>query len=118
MPCLTGTDAPQARGARLSARSTAALAKGTFVVFGATSGQASWDVANRFGLSVEWALPTPCLSLSPASSSHPGHSAEGLMPKAARERVASPPAGTTLVPRTRACRLQRVRLMGEVRLCV
>jgi len=40
-------------------RSTAALAKGTFVVFGATSGQASWDVANRFGLSVEWALPTP-----------------------------------------------------------
>jgi hypothetical protein len=26
-------------------RSTAALAKGTFVVFGATSGQASWDVA-------------------------------------------------------------------------
>jgi hypothetical protein len=39
----------------------------------------------------------PCLSLSPARTAHPGRSAEGLMPKAARERVASPPAGTALV---------------------
>jgi len=50
----TGTAAHRSGCARLSA-----FAKGTFVVFGATPGQASWDVANRVGLSVEWALPTP-----------------------------------------------------------
>ncbi len=44
MPCLTGTAAPSAE-AHDCRRSTAAFAKGTFVVFGATSGQASWDVA-------------------------------------------------------------------------
>jgi hypothetical protein len=49
------------------------------------------------GLSVEWALPTPAYP-SPARSSRPGHSAKGLMPNAARERVAKPRAGTALAP--------------------
>ena len=44
MPGLTGPTAPPS-GAHDCRRSTAALAKGTFVVFGATPGQASWDVA-------------------------------------------------------------------------
>jgi hypothetical protein len=39
------------------------------------------------------------------------------MPKAARERVASPPAGTALV-RAAACRPWRVRVIGEVGLYV
>jgi len=41
------------------------------------------------GLSVEWALPTPAYP-SPAKSSRPSRSVRGLMPNAARERVASP----------------------------
>ena len=84
MPCRRARPRPL-RGAHDCRRSTAALAKGTFVVFGATSGQASWDVAAF----VRRVLPAPA-DPSPASSSHPGHSAGGLMPKAARERVASP----------------------------
>ncbi len=44
MPCLRARPRlhREAHGCR---RSTAAFAKGTFVVFGATPGQASWDVA-------------------------------------------------------------------------
>jgi hypothetical protein len=41
-------------------------------------------------------FPRPCLSQSSECTSRPGPSAEGLMPKAARERVASPRAGTAL----------------------
>jgi hypothetical protein len=41
-------------------------------------------------------ITRPCLSRSPARTAHPGRSAEGLMPKAARARVASPPAGAAL----------------------
>jgi hypothetical protein len=92
------------RGAHGCRRSTAAFAKGTFVVFGATSGQASWDVACPLS-----GRTHPRLFLSPASSSHPGHSAEGLMPKAARERVASPPAGTALARAIWECLPGRVR---------
>jgi hypothetical protein len=44
-------------------------------------------------------FPRPCLSLSPARTAHPSRSARGLMPKAARVQVASPPAGTALAPR-------------------
>ena len=40
------------------------------------------------------------------------------MPKAARERVASPPAGTAPSPRALACQPDRVRIMGEVHLYV
>ena len=92
MPCRRARPRLQ-RKAHDCRRSTAALAKGTFVVFDATSGQASWDVA-AFARRV---LPAPA-DPSSASSLHPGHSAEGLMPKAARERVATPPAGTALAP--------------------
>jgi hypothetical protein len=41
-------------------------------------------------------FPRPCLSQSSECTSRPGPSAEGLMPKAARERVATPRAGTAL----------------------
>jgi len=38
------------------------------------------------------------LSQSSDSTSRAGHSAGRLMPDAARERIASPPAGTALAP--------------------
>ena len=58
-------------------------------------------------------FPRPCLSQSSECTSRPGPSAEGLMPKAARERVASPPAGTALARAIWECLPGRVRL-GEV----
>ena len=61
-------------------------------------------------------FPRPCLSQSSDCTSRPGPSAEGLMPKAARERVASPPAGTALARAIRLCLPDRVRL-GEIRIC-
>ena len=51
-------------------------------------------------------FPRPCLSQSSECTSRLSRNAEGLMPKAARERVASPRAGTA-PPRTTACRRQR-----------
>src|SRR5204863_8436323 len=42
-------------------------------------------------------------------TSHPSRSARGLMPKAARARVASPPAGTALTRAIRDCLPDRVR---------
>ncbi|MFZ0149518.1 MAG: hypothetical protein WAM72_14500, partial [Xanthobacteraceae bacterium] len=56
----------------------------------------------------------PCLSQSSDCTSRPGPSAEGLMPKAARERVASPRAGTALARAIRLCLPGHVRL-GEIR---
>ena len=64
------------------------------------------------GLSFERALPAPACP-SPASSSRPSRT-RGLMPKAARARVASPPAGTALASAIRDCLPNRVRL-SEVR---
>jgi hypothetical protein len=54
----------------------------------------------------------PYLSQS-SDQTRPGRSAEGLLPKAARERVAKPRAGTALARRAVACRPPYVRL-GEV----
>jgi hypothetical protein len=48
------------------------------------------------------------------TSNPPHECAEGLMPKAARARVASPPAGTALAPAAWLCLPGRVR-MDEVR---
>jgi hypothetical protein len=70
------------------------------------------------GLSVERVLPAPACPLSPARTAHPGHSAEGLMPKAARERVASPPAGTATSPRDPALPAGPRPLLGEAGLYV
>jgi hypothetical protein len=86
------------RQAHIYRRSTAALVPRSLSSQG-TQHQAfaSWDVAARVGLSVERALPAPTCP-SPARSSRPGRSAEGLMPNAARERVASPRAGAALAP--------------------
>ena len=93
------------------------LAKGTLVVFGSASGQASWDVAGtRFAHPFERALPAPACP-NPARIAHPSRSARGLMPKAARARVASPPAGAALVRAVRECLPDRVRTMGENAAC-
>jgi hypothetical protein len=54
-------------------------------------------------------FPRPCLSQSSDCTSRPSRSARGLMPKAARERVASPRAGTALARAIRLC------LPGHVR---
>jgi hypothetical protein len=85
----------QAAGAHLSAFHRGSRPKESFI---------ARDSALNFcflgpGLSVECALPTPAYPI-PASRSRPGPSAEGLMPNAARERVASSPAGTALAPQS------------------
>jgi hypothetical protein len=78
--------------ARTFRRSTAALAKGTFVAQGSASGHASWDPAgaldpvrpprpgaktSRFSAGVTRAAPVPIQR----STSHAGHSAGRTMPK-------------------------------------
>jgi hypothetical protein len=92
LPCLTGTAAPGAPGAHLSAFHRGSRPKESFIARDSAPG---FCFLGR-GLSVEWALPTPAYP-SPAKSSRPGRSAEGLMPNAAR-RVASPRAGAALAP--------------------
>jgi hypothetical protein len=99
MPCRRARPRTR-RGAHDCRRSTAALAQGTFVAKGSAPGQASWDAANRFGLSVERAVTRPDLSQSSDSTSRAGRSAGKLMPDVARERVAKPPAGTAYFGRT------------------
>jgi len=54
-------------------------------------------------------FPRPCLSQSSECTSRPGHSAEGLMPKAARERVASPPLCTLIRLTRSANKLLRIK---------
>ena len=60
-------------------------------------------------------FPRPCLSQSSDCTSRPGPSAEGLMPKAARERVAAPRAGTALARAIRLCLPDRPESSGEIR---
>jgi len=67
----TGAAAPLSGEAHIYRRSTTVLAKGTLVVFGSASGQASWDVAGtRFAYPFERALPAPACP-SPARIAHP-----------------------------------------------
>ena len=80
--------APPIREAHIYRRSTAVLAKGTRT-------RPRLSLRPCFlgrGLSVEWALPIPACPEVQRCTSRPGPSAEGLMPKAARERVANPRA--------------------------
>jgi len=79
--------ASQRGGAHLSAFHRGSCPKESFIARDSASGQASWDVADS-DLSFERALPAPACP-SPASSSRPGPSAEGLMPKAARWQASS-----------------------------
>jgi len=79
---------PPMREAHIYQRSTAVLAKGT-------RSRPRLSLRPCFlgrGLSVEWALPIPACPEVQRCTSRPGPSAEGLMPKAARERVANPRA--------------------------
>ena len=63
-----------------------------------TSGQASWDAAAIPTLTAKWALPTPACP-SPVNAPHGLLVvAASMMPKAARVRVVTPPAGTALAP--------------------
>src|SRR5437588_10939005 len=109
--------ASQRRGAHLSAFHHGSRPKESFIARDSASGQASWDVAGtRFAYPFERALPAPACP-SPARIAHPSRSARGLMPKAARARVASPPAGTALARAIRECLPDRVRTMGENAAC-
>src|SRR5215471_8225286 len=97
LPGPSGPAAPPIREAHIYRRSTAVLAKGT-------RSRPRLSLRPCFlgrGLSVEWVLPTPACPGVQRSTSRPGPSAEGSMPKAARERVASPRAGTALARATR-----------------
>ena len=70
--------------------------KEPFIARDTASGQASWDVAGtRFAHRFERHYP-PGLSQSSNSTSRSGRRAGELMPKAARVRIASSPAGTAL----------------------
>jgi hypothetical protein len=97
LPCLTDTAAPRSRGAHLSAFRHGSRPKECFISRSSASGQASWDVADS-GLSVERVLPAPACPEVQRATAHPGPSAEGMMPKAARKQGASPPAGAALAP--------------------
>src|SRR5437764_569717 len=108
----SATAAPWIAKAHIYRRSTAASRpKESFIARDSASGQASWDVAD-INLPFERALPAPACP-SPARIAHPSRSARGLMPKAARARVASPPAGAALVRAIRDCLPDRVRTMGD-----
>jgi hypothetical protein len=86
------------RQAHIYRRSTAVLSpKESFIARDAASGHASWDAADS-GLSFKRTLPTPACP-SPANAPRTP-TAGRLMPKAARERVASPRAGTALAPQS------------------
>jgi hypothetical protein len=120
MPCLTGTAAPSPQtslrrsaqaiceGARLSAfhrgsrqrdfRRQRLSARPGFL----GRGEQVWPV-RRAGVT------RPDLSQSSDSTSRAGRSAGRLMPDAARERVANPPAGTALARAIWECLPGRVR---------
>jgi hypothetical protein len=53
----------------------------------------------RYDYFAKWALPTPTCPSPVASTA--GHSAGGMMPKAARGKFARPPAGTAVAPSDR-----------------
>ena len=127
---------PSASGALACRRSTAALAKGTFVAQGSASGHASCDLAGAHDLmdrqpgrrpyALPRALSAPACP-SPGFNTRSGHSAGRLMPKAARvARVMSlRPAGTALAPAGRhhppaslvGKILKEVRFVRVIRTC-
>src|ERR1700745_3647423 len=112
LPCRTGTAAPGSPGAHLSAFHRGSRPKESFIAgdsapgfyFLGRGGQ-GWPV-RRAGVT------RPYLSQS-GDQTRPSHSARGLMPNAARERVASPPAGAALTRAIRPCLPGHVR-KGEV----
>jgi hypothetical protein len=96
------------RDAHIYRRSTAVLTSGSSPPKDPAPGHASWDVAERRSLdppsggrsarSLCGCYP-PSTCPSPASTSRPSLCSAGrLMPEAARERFATPPAGTALAP--------------------
>ena len=87
------------RGQPIYRRSTSgSRPKECFIARDAASGHVSWDATNRVGPFRQAGVTRPDLSQSSECTSRPGPSAEGLMPKAARERLARPRAGTALAP--------------------
>src|SRR5499427_10481521 len=105
----TGPAAPGAPGAHLSAFHRGSRPKESFIARDSASGFCFLGRGGKVGgPSVEWALPAPTCP-SPARPSRPGHSARRITPSAARERVASPPAGTALARATWECLPGRVR---------
>jgi hypothetical protein len=89
--CANPSASRGARSAERAAyrRSTAALARGTFVPLAAAPGQASWDVAAISRPFARRALPAPACP-SPVKAPHaPAVVPASMMPKAARERNVS-----------------------------
>jgi hypothetical protein len=95
------------RDAHIYRRSTAVLTQGRSPPKGPAPGHASWDVAERRSLdppsggrsarSLCGRYPPEPVPVQRAPRAPVG-SAGRLMPKAARERFATPPAGTALAP--------------------
>src|SRR5205823_11656081 len=119
LPRRTGPAAPLNGEAHIYRRSTAVLAPRSLSSQG-TQPQATlpgtWRRhVLRIPLSGRYPpLPVPVQR----RTSHPSLSARGLMPKAARARVASPPAGTALARAIRDCLPDRVRLGRDSALSV
>ncbi|GEM_PF-6352593 len=76
--------------------------------------QAMLAAAGRHGYSAKWALPTPA---APQSSEHltAGPKCRRLMPKAARGRFVTPPAGTAPAPAFRSTSQRRPCRAGLIR---
>src|ERR1051325_967373 len=85
--------ASQRRGAHLSAFHRGSRPKESFIARDAASGQASWDVAL---IVAKRGLPAPSCPTVQRAPRPLVVVPRGLMPKAARARSASPPAGTAL----------------------
>jgi len=96
LPRQTGTAAPGAPGAHLSAFHRGSRPKECFIARDSAPGFCFLGRGRTgFAYPFERALPAPACP-SPARPSRPGRSARRRSPNAARERVASPRAGTAL----------------------
>jgi hypothetical protein len=112
LPGLTDPAAPGKRQAHIYRRSTTVLAPRSLSSQG-TQPQARLP-GTRPRSSLSGCYPPLPVQFSPARTAHPSRSARGMMPKAARARVASPPAGTALAPRSgTASRTASVRARFE-----
>jgi hypothetical protein len=107
--------APQRRGAHLSAFHRGSRPKESFIARDSAPGFCFLGRGGKVGgPSVERALPASTCP-SPARPSRPGRSARRITPKAARERVANPPAGTALARARLECLQVATESSDEIR---
>jgi hypothetical protein len=103
--CRVADTAARSASAHVYRRPTAALARGRSPPQGSASGHVSWDAAERDPVTSAFRRQNQrrfsgCYPPQPVPAQRaprtPVVSAGRLMPEAARERIATPPAGTAL----------------------